>query len=86
MAKSKKQKKEKVIKGAAVKCNLSTILGARRMGQAALARETGISTTTVHVLYHDKWGGVDRNTLAQLCKVLECTPGELFTYEPSPND
>lgn len=63
-------------------CNLSTLLGKRKMSQSELARITGIRNATISALYHDKWKRIETDQMNVLCEALRCTPGELFSYEP----
>jgi putative transcriptional regulator len=49
-------------------CQLSTLLGARRMTQVQLATLTGIHRDTLRKLYHDNWTSVGRETLNRLCE------------------
>jgi DNA-binding Xre family transcriptional regulator len=42
--------------------------------------KTTLSRTTISNLYNNYGVGVQFDTLAQLCELLNCTPGELFEY------
>jgi putative transcriptional regulator len=61
-------------------CQLSTLLGARRMTQARLAALTGIHRNTIHKLYHDDWAGIRRDTLDRICTGLQVQVGELLVW------
>lgn len=61
-------------------CQLSTLLGARRMSQARLAALTGIHRNTINKLYHDTWTGIRRDTLNRICTVLQVPIGELLEW------
>lgn len=63
-------------------CNLSRILGERRMSQATLARTARVNPATISTLYHDRWQMVDRTVLRQICTALQIQPGELLTWQP----
>ena len=63
-----------------IKCNLSRILGEKRITRFDLSKQSGISMYTLAQLYHDKWKGVSRDTMDSLCKVLEVQLGDLFEY------
>ena len=43
-----------------------------------LAKETGISHTTLWRLKKDKALGINFDTLERICKTLECQPGDVF--------
>lgn len=66
-----------------IKCNLSTILGSKRMTRTKLLRESGISLTSLKPFYDDTWKGIRRETLDALCKALDCDVGDLITFENS---
>ncbi len=63
-----------------IKCNLSRILGERRITRVGLSKQTGISLFTLAQLYHDKWQGVNRGTINSICKALGVQVGDLFEY------
>lgn len=45
-----------------------------------LAKETGISHTTLWRLKKGKALGINFATLENLCKTLNCQPGDVFTF------
>ena len=61
-------------------CQLSALLGTRRMTQARLAALTGIHRNTIHKLYHDDWAGIRRDTLDRICIGLQVQVGELLVW------
>jgi len=65
-----------------IKCNLSKILGEKRMHILELKRLTGLSYTTLSRLYHEKTTRIDFDTMDAICRVLEIQPGDLFEYIP----
>lgn len=44
-----------------------------------LAKETGVSHTTLWRLKKDKAQGITFNTLEIVCKALKCQPGDVLT-------
>ena len=64
-----------------VKCNLSEILGRRKLKVSELSRETGVNRGTLDRLYYDKTQRIDLEVIEILCKHLECSLEELFTIE-----
>jgi putative transcriptional regulator len=64
-------------------CQLSTLLGARRMTQVQLATLTGIHRDTLRKLYHDNWTSVGRETLNRLCEALQVQVDELLVWVPN---
>jgi len=63
-------------------CQLSTLLGARRMTQSQLAALTGIHRDTIRKLYYDGWTSIRRETLDRLCTALHVQVGELLLWHP----
>ena len=66
------------VTGLAIQCNLSGILGKRRIKMTDLARKAGIAYGTVFALYHEKAKGVTFEVMDKICEALACQPGELF--------
>lgn len=62
----------------AIRCNLSAIMGRRRMKMTDLARAAGLAYGTVFALYHEKAKGVTFEVMDKLCEVLGCEVGEVF--------
>ena len=61
-------------------CQLSTLLGARRMTQIRLAALSGVHRNTISKLYHDNWTGLRRDTLDRICTALQVQVGELLVW------
>ena len=61
-----------------IKCNLSALMGAKRLKISDVVRDTGINRSTVNRLYHETTSRIDFETLEVLCKYLECEPGDLL--------
>ncbi len=60
---------------------LDIMLARRKMKARDLAQRIGLSETQLSLLRTGKVRGVRFETLAKLCAVLECAPGELLEYE-----
>ncbi|HEX9946519.1 MAG TPA: helix-turn-helix transcriptional regulator [Allosphingosinicella sp.] len=65
---------------------LDSMLAARRMKAKELARTIGISETQLSLFRSGKVRGVRFSTIAALCAVLECRPGDLLDYVHDPAD
>ena len=65
---------------------LDAVLSARRMKARELARTIGISETQLSLFRSGKVRGVRFSTVAALCAVLECKPGDLLDYVHDPAD
>lgn len=50
-----------------------------------LAKETGVSHTTLWRLKKDKAQGITFNTLEKICQALKCQPGDVLTVGREPN-
>ncbi|MEZ9331013.1 transcriptional regulator [Vibrio breoganii] len=68
-----------------LKCNLSRILGERRMKISDLSRETGIHRNILTRIYNETATRVDLEVVAAICSNLEVTVGELYQVEKSTN-
>ncbi|MGE5446336.1 MAG: helix-turn-helix domain-containing protein [Ignavibacteriales bacterium] len=63
-----------------IKCNLSRILGERKMTRVALAKKAGLTYQALKPLYDETWKGIMRETIDALCKALGVQVGDLFEY------
>jgi putative transcriptional regulator len=63
-------------------CQLSTLMGARRMTQSRLAALTGLHRDTIRKLYRDGWTSIRRDALDRICTVLDVQIGELLVWRP----
>lgn len=64
----------------AIHCKLSTLMGKKRYNIQDVYESTGLSRGTISNLYHDKMQRVDYETLSKLCKLFECSVGDLLEY------
>ncbi len=69
-----------------IRVTLDEMLARRGMKARELAAEVGISETQLSLFRSGKVKGIRFHTLAKLCAVLECVPGDLLDYEFSPAD
>lgn len=65
---------------------LDVMLARRKMRARDLAARIGMSESQLSLLRTGKVRGVRFSTIAKLCLVLECKPGDLLDYEPDPTD
>ena len=68
----------------AIVVTLDVMLARRKMRSKKLAEHVGITVQNVSLLKSGKVKGVRFETLAKICEVLECQPGDILTYEPDP--
>lgn len=64
-----------------IRVTLDEMLVRRGMKARELAAEVGISETQLSLFRGGKVKGIRFRTLAKLCAVLDCSPGELLGYD-----
>ena len=64
-----------------MKSNLSTLMGTHRYTIQDVHQKTGLSRSTVSLLYNDKATRVDYDTIEKLCALFNCSIQELFSLE-----
>ena len=62
--------------------NLDVMLARRKMRSRELAERVGITEQNISLLKSGKVRGVRFDTLAAICEVLECQPGDILEYRP----
>jgi putative transcriptional regulator len=66
----------------AIVVNLDVMLARRKMRSRELAELVGITEQNISLLKSGKVRGVRFDTLARICEVLQCQPGDLLEYRP----
>jgi len=61
-----------------IRCHLSRFMGEKKMKVVDVARETGLHRHTVTSLYKETAQRVELDAIDVLCKLFECSVGELF--------
>ena len=61
--------------------NLDVMLAKRKMRSKELAERIGITEQNVSLLKSGKVRGMRFDTLARICAVLGCQPGDLLEYQ-----
>ena len=65
--------------------NIDVMLARRKMSLTALAEKVGITPANMSILKTGKAKAIRVSTLAKLCEVLDCQPGDLLEYrKPEP--
>ena len=64
--------------------HLDVMLAKRKMRSRELAEIVGITEQNISLLKSGKVRGVRFETLARICAVLQCQPGDLLEYRPGP--
>jgi putative transcriptional regulator len=66
----------------AIVVDLDVMLARRRMPVGILAERVGITPANLAVLKNGRARAIRFSTLAALCEVLDCQPGDLLRWEP----
>jgi putative transcriptional regulator len=66
--------------------NLDVMLARRKMRSRELAERVGITEQNISLLKSGKVRGVRFDTLAAICEVLQCQPGDLLEWRPDDGD
>lgn len=69
-----------------IRITLDTVLAKNGMRAKQVATLIGVSETHLSLFRSGKVRGVRFSTLAKLCAVLDCQPGDLLVYDPDPAD
>jgi putative transcriptional regulator len=70
----------------AIRVTLDRILLDRRMSLTDLSEKVGVTLANLSILKTGKAKAIRFSTLNALCRVLDCQPGELLSYEATDND
>lgn len=60
--------------------NLDVMLAKRKMNLTQLSERVGITIANLSVLKSGKARAIRFSTLDEVCKVLECQPGDILEY------
>ncbi len=66
--------------------HLDVLLAQRKLRSRELAAAVGITEQNISLLKSGKVRGVRFDTLARICEVLQCQPGDLLEFQPGPAD
>jgi putative transcriptional regulator len=65
--------------------NLDVMLARRKMRSKELAERIGITEQNVSLLKSGKVKGVRFDTLENICRALDCQPGDILEYRADEN-
>lgn len=65
----------------AIKVNLDVIMAKRKIPAGQLAELIGITPANLSILKNNKAKAIRFSTLEELCRVLECQPGDILEFE-----
>ena len=60
--------------------NLDVMLAKRKMSLTELSEKVGITMANLSILKSGKAKAIRFSTLNEICKILECQPGDLLEY------
>lgn len=64
-----------------IKCNLSRMMGEKKLKISYLSRETKIHRNMLTLLYYEKAKRVEFDVLDKLCRYFECKVGDILEFK-----
>lgn len=64
----------------AIIVNLDVMMAKRKMSSTELSKRLGITMANLSILKNNKAKAVRFTTLNEICKILECQPGDILEY------
>lgn len=64
----------------AIVVNLDVMMARRKIGAGELADRIGITPANLSILKNQKAKAIRFSTLEQICRVLDCQPGDILEY------
>lgn len=61
--------------------NLDVIMAKRKISSTELAEKIGITPANLSILKTNKGKAIRFSTLDKICKILDCTPGDILEYK-----
>lgn len=65
--------------------NVDVMLAKRKMSSQELAERIGITPANLSILKTGKAKAVRFSTLDAICRALDCQPGDVLEFRPSPD-
>ena len=66
--------------------NLDVVMARRKISSTELADAVGITPANLSILKTGKAKAVRFSTLESLCRILQCTPGDILEYREDETD
>ena len=60
--------------------NLDVMMAKRKIGLMELSEKIGITPANLSILKNNKAKAIRFSTLEEICKVLQCQPGDIIEY------
>lgn len=64
-----------------MECKLSTLMGEKRLTIQDVHNATGLSRSTITLLYHNSAKRIDYDTIEKLCNFFQCDLSSLFSLD-----
>ena len=64
----------------AIVINLAVVMAQRKMGLTELSQKVGITQANLSILKNNKAKAIRFSTLDEICKVLQCQPGDILQF------
>ena len=61
--------------------NVAVMMAKRKLSSGALAQKIGITPANLSILKNQKAKAVRFSTLNDICKALDCQPGDILEYK-----
>ena len=65
----------------AIVVNLDVMMAKRKMAAGDLAERIGITPANLSILKNQKAKAIRFSTLNEICRVLDCQPGDILEYQ-----
>ncbi len=65
----------------AIVVNLDVMLAKKKMGAGELAEKIGITPANLSILKNQKAKAIRFSTLNEICRALNCQPGDILEYQ-----
>ncbi|MBQ4074718.1 MAG: helix-turn-helix transcriptional regulator [Clostridia bacterium] len=65
----------------AIRIDLDVMLARRKMSMTELSNQVGITMANLSILKNGKAKAVRFATLNEICRALDCQPGDILIYE-----
>ena len=66
----------------AIVINLDVMMAKRKMGLTELSKEVDVTMANLSILKNNKAKAIRFTTLEEICRALDCQPGDILEYVP----
>ena len=65
---------------------LDRVMADRKMSLNELSERVGVANVNLSKMKNGRISAIRFSTLAAICEVLQCQPGDILEYDPAPQD